>query len=69
MPLTFANAGESYRIVKISGKDKIKNHLQDMGFIENEIVSVISVIAGNLIVELKGTRVAIDQSLANRIIV
>ncbi len=69
MPLGLGNLGESYTILKIQGRDKIINHLKNLGFIENETVSIVSSINGNLIVEVKGTRVALDKSLANRIIV
>ena len=44
-------------------------HLKNLGFVENETVSVIQSIQGNLIVEIKGVRIALDKSLANRIMV
>ncbi len=69
MPLTFADKGKAYKILKVQGKDKMRLHLQNLGFVENATISVISSINGNLIVEVKGVRVALDSKLANRIIV
>lgn len=69
MPLTFAQMNTQYIITKITGQDKVRTHLRDLGFVENETVSVIQSIQGNLIVEIKGIRVALDKSLANRIMI
>lgn len=69
MPLTFAQMNTRYVITRISGQDKVRAHLRNLGFVENETVSVLQSIQGNLIVEIKGIRVAIDKSLANRIMV
>ena len=56
-------------IQRITGQDKVRVHLKNLGFVENETVSVIQSIQGNLIVEIKGVRIALDKSLANRIMV
>ena len=69
MPLTLAQKNKKYTILSITGQDKVRNHLRNLGFVENETVSVIQSISGNLIVEIKGIRVALDKSLANRIMV
>ena len=69
MPLIYADPGKTYRIVRISGQDKVKTHLRNMGLVENETISVITSINGNLIVEVKGVRIALDRSLAGRIFV
>ena len=69
MPLTFAQLNQEYVIVRITGKDKVRAHLRNLGFVENEKVSVIQSIQGNLIVSIKGVRVALDKSLANRIMI
>ena len=69
MPLTLAQTNQKYTILRITGQDKVRNHLRNLGFVENETVSVIQSISGNLIVEIKGIRVALDKSLANRIMV
>lgn len=69
MPLSMSNAGEVKTIIKINGKDDTRRFLENLGFVEGGEVTVISEIAGNLIVNVKDTRVAIDRRMANRIIV
>lgn len=69
MPLSMLNSGEKKKIVKINGKDDIRRFLENLGFVEGSEVTVVSEISGNLIVNVKDTRVAIDRAMANRIIV
>lgn len=69
MPLSMLSAGEVKTIVKINGKDDTRRFLENLGFVEGSEVTVISEISGNLIVNVKDTRVAIDRRMANRIIV
>ncbi len=69
MPLSMLNTGEIKKVIKINGKDDTRRFLENLGFVEGSEVSVISEIAGNLIVNVKDTRVAIDKAMANRIIV
>ncbi len=69
MPLTLVNEGEQVNIKKISGKDDTIRFLNRLGFVEGEQISIVSRIAGNLIVNVKDTRVALDKTLANRIAV
>jgi ferrous iron transport protein A len=69
MPLTLVKEGEQVNIKKISGKDDTIRFLNRLGFVEGEQVSIVSRISGNLIVNVKDTRVALDRSLANRIVV
>ncbi|RPF48852.1 ferrous iron transport protein A [Hydrogenoanaerobacterium saccharovorans] len=69
MPLTFAKAGEKNLIKKIGGRDETKRHLNNLGFVEGGEVSVVSEIAGNLIVNVKESRIAISKEMANRIVV
>lgn len=69
MPLTFANAGEKILIKKIGGKDDTKRFLGSLGFVEGETVTIVSDNGGNLIVNVKNTRVAISREMANKIIV
>ncbi len=69
MPLTLVNEGEQVNIKKISGKDDTIRFLNRLGFVEGEQISIVSRIAGNLIVNVKDTRVALDKALANRIAV
>lgn len=69
MPLTMTKSGQTTTIQRIAGKDEIKRHLADLGFIEGETVTVVSEIAGNLIINVKGVRIALDRMMANRIMV
>ena len=69
MPLTMAKAGETVTIRKISGKDDVRQHLAELGFGVDSTVTVVSEIAGNLIVQVKDSRIALDKTMANRILV
>ena len=68
MPLSFLKAGETARIAKIREKGDVHHHLENLGFVEGAEVHVISEHAGNLIIEVKGTQVALDKSIASRIL-
>ena len=69
MPLTMAKAGETVVIRKISGKDEVRQHLAELGFVVDSDITVVSEIAGNLILQVKDSRVALDRSMASRIMV
>ena len=70
MPLTMARPSDGVLLIKkVNGKDDVIRHLADMGFVAGQTVEVMSEIAGNLIVKVKETRVALDRSLAQRITV
>ncbi len=69
MPLTMAKAGKTATIRKISGKDEVRRHLAELGFVVDSDVTVVSEIAGNLIVQVKDSRIALDRTMANRILV
>lgn len=69
MPLTMVQAGEKKIIKNISGKDEIKKFLETLGFVIGTTVIIVSEISGNMIVNIKDTRVAISKSMANRIMV
>ena len=67
MPLTMARPGETAVIRKITGRDEVRQHLAELGFVVDESVTVISEMAGNLILQVKDSRVAVDRTMANRI--
>jgi ferrous iron transport protein A len=67
MPLIFAKEGETVTIRRISGKDDIRQHLAELGFVVDTPVLIVSHMAGNLIVQVKGSRVALDRSMAQKI--
>ena len=69
MPLTMAKAGETATIRKISGKDDVRQHLAELGFVVDSDVTVVSEIGGNLIVQVKDSRIALDKTMANRIMI
>ena len=69
MPLTISQIGETNSIKRISGKDEIRRHLEDLGFVVGESVTVVSKFAGSMIIQVKESRIALDKSLANRIMV
>lgn len=69
MPLTMAKAGEDAAILKITGKDEVRQHLAELGFVAGAAVAVVSEMGGNLIVQVKDSRVALDKSMADRILI
>lgn len=69
MPLTMAKAGETVTIRKITGRDEVRQHLAELGFVVDGVVTVVSEIAGNLILQVKDSRIALDQTMANRIMI
>lgn len=69
MPLSIAPNGTVNSIAKITGNDKIRRHLASLGFVEGETVKVISSMSGNIILQIKGSRIAIDCELAKRILI
>ena len=69
MPLTMARPGETVVIRKITGSDEVRQHLAELGFVVDESVTVTSEMAGNLILQVKDSRVAVDRTMANRIMI
>ncbi len=69
LPLTMAKPGEPVVIRKITGKDEVRRHLAELGFVVDETVSVVSEMGGNLILQVKDSRIALDRSMANRVMI
>ena len=69
IPLTMANSGETAKIRKITGKDEVRQHLAELGFVVDSDITVVTRLSGNLIVQVKDSRVALDRSMANRIMI
>lgn len=69
MPLTMMNSGETNTIKKVGGKEETRRFLENLGFVAGGAVTVISDTGGNLIVNVKDSRVAIGKDMANKIIV
>ena len=69
MPLTLAETGIETIIKKVGGKPQVKAHLESLGFVAGSSVTVLNTIAGNLIVNVKESRVAISKEMAAKILV
>jgi ferrous iron transport protein A len=69
MPLTFAAVGEENTIRRVGGNPETRKHLEDLGFVAGARVRVVSAIGGNLIVNVKESRVAISREMAGKILV
>ena len=69
MPLNMAKAGETNRIKKIGGNPETRKFLENLGFVPGGTVTVISQISGNIIVNVKDSRVAINREMASKIMI
>lgn len=69
LPLSMTNPGEINNILKVNGKDEVRRHLAELGFVVGAPVSVVSQLGGNLILRVMDSRVAIDKAMAGRIMV
>lgn len=69
MPLTMLNPGESASIVRVGGNEETKRFLENLGFVAGSKVKVISSNEGNIIAQIKESRVAVSKGIANKIMV
>ena len=69
MPLALANRGEANIIKKIGGTPEVKKHLENLGFVVVGDVTVVNSLGGNLIVNVKESRVALSREMAQKIMV
>ncbi len=69
MPLSMVREGEQNIIKKVGGKEETRRFLENLGFVSGGVVTVVSKIDGNMIVNVKDSRVAIGKDMANRIMV
>ncbi|MFT3985228.1 MAG: FeoA family protein [Lachnospiraceae bacterium] len=69
MPLTMVKEGEPNIIRRVGGKEETRRFLENLGFVAGSIVTVVSEIGGNMIVNVKDSRVAIGKEMANKIMV
>lgn len=69
MPLSLAVIGEENTIKRIGGSPEVRSHLADMGFVAGGSVTVVTTIGGNMIVNVKDSRVAISKEMASKILV
>ena len=69
MPLTMASIGETNTIREVGGNEETKRFLENLGFVAGAEITVVSAIGGNVIVNIKDSRVAINQDMARHIMV
>ncbi len=69
MPLSVADSSKEYKIVRVGGRDKIRNHLHSLGFSTGEKINLISSNDGDVIVNIKDSRIAISRQMASKIYV
>ena len=69
MPLTLAEVGEENIIKKIGCRQEVRSHLENLGFIAGGAVTVINTIGGNVIVNVKESRIAISKEMAQKIMI
>ena len=69
MPISFMEVGARRKIKAITGNDAVRKHLGSLGFTEGVDVEIVAAMGGNLIIGIMGSRVAVDQGLAKRILV
>ncbi len=69
MPLLLANVGEENVIKKIGGSPEVKQHLENLGFVVGGNVIIVNTMGGNLIVNVKETRVAVSREMAQKIMI
>lgn len=69
MPLSMARAGEENLIKKVGGKEETRRFLENLGFVVGGTVTVVSEIDGNMIVNIKDSRIAINKDMANKIMI
>ena len=69
MPLTLAEVGDENIIKKIGGRQEVRSHLENLGFIAGGAVTVINTIGGNVIVNVKESRIAISKEMAQKIMI
>lgn len=69
MPLTMANRGEPLSVKGIHGKDETRRFLESLGFVSGALVTIVTELGGNVILNVKDTRIALNKGMASRIIV
>ncbi len=69
MPLTLANEGEENIIRKVGGNPETRKFLETLGFVAGEVVTVITENGGNVIVSVKGSRIAVSKEMACKIMI
>ena len=69
LPLTFVKTGDYAKVIKVNGKDSVKKHLSDLGFVDGTIVNVISSHDGDIILNVKDSRLAVTKEMSDKIMI
>lgn len=69
MPLAMADVGEAVSIKKINGRENVRQHLKNLGFVTGEEVTIISKLNGNMVLSVKDSRLALDKSVTSKIMI
>ncbi len=69
MPLTMASIGDVVVIKRIAGKDEVRRHLAELGFVVGTEIKVVTDMGGNLIIQVRESRVALDKTIASKIMI
>lgn len=69
LPLTFVKTGDLAKVIKVNGRDNVKKHLADLGFVDGTIVNVISSHDGDIILNVKDSRLAVTREMADKIMI
>ncbi len=69
MPLTLAKPGQTVTVRRITGRDEVRKHLAELGLVADTPVTVVSEMAGNLILQIRDSRIALDKSMAIRVMI
>lgn len=69
MPLSLAGVGEQNTVKRIGGSPEVKQHLENLGFVVGSTVTIVNTLGGNVIVNVKESRIAISEEMARKIMV
>ena len=67
MPLSMVEEGEPKTIVKVGGKEEVRKFLENLGFVDGTVVTVVSSLGGNMILKVRDSRVALGRDMASKI--
>ena len=67
MPLSMVEEGDPKTIVKVGGKEEVRKFLENLGFVDGTVVTVVSSLGGNMILKVKDSRVALGRDMASKI--
>ena len=69
IPLTMARSGETVTIQRITGRQELRQHLAELGFVVDETITIVNQVGGNLILQVKDSRIAVDKTMAGHIMI